>query len=139
MADKIFDIITNLKNKCLDKEISIQKEYSLSPAEYNGLLSVEPGTIYSCNQLSKKLGLSISRSSRVLEKLIRNGYFKRIRDKEDRRVLKVTLTEKGLNIRRKINKKIDECEKDILRRFQKPELFLLENTLNKLSDIFIPN
>jgi len=139
MADKIFDIITNLKNKCLDKEISIQKEYSLSPAEYNGLLSVEPSVIYSCNQLSKKLGLSISRSSRVLYKLIQNGYLKAIRDKEDRRVLKVTLTEKGQNIRRKINKKLDECEKDILGKINKSELHLFENTLNKLSDIFISN
>lgn len=137
MAERIFDIVTNLKNKCLDKELSIQKEYLLSPAEYNGLLSVEPDEIYSCHQLSKKLGLSISRSSRVLDKLIKNGYLTSLRDKNDKRVLKVTLTEKGLSTRRKINTKLDECEKDIINRLQKSELYLLENTLNKLSDIFI--
>ena len=137
MAERIFDIVTNLKNKCLDKELSIQKEYLLSPAEYNGLLSVEPDAVYNCNQLSKKLGLSVSRSSRILDKLITNGYLKRIRDIVDRRLLKVTLTEKGLSARRKINERLDECEKDILSRLQKSELYLLENTLNKLSDIFI--
>ncbi len=137
MAERIFDIVTNLKNKCLDKELSIQKEYLLSPAEYNGLLSVEPDAVYNCNQLSKKLGLSVSRSSRILDKLITNGYLKRIRDNVDRRLLKVTLTEKGLSARRKINERLDECEKDILSRLQKSELYLLENTLNKLSDIFI--
>lgn len=137
MPERIFDIVTNLKNKCLDKEISIQKEYFLSPAEYNSLISIEPEVIYSCNQLSKKLGLSISRSSRVLYKLIKNGYLKSIRDKEDRRVLKVVLTEKGLSTRRKINKKLDECEKNILEKLQMPELLLLKNSLNKLSDILI--
>jgi DNA-binding MarR family transcriptional regulator len=137
MAERIFDIVTNLKNKCLDKELSIQKECLLSPAEYNGLLSVEPDVIYNCNQLSKKLGLSVSRSSRVLDKLITNGYFKRIKDKEDKRVLMVSLTEKGISARRKINERLDECEKNILNRLQKSELYLLENTLNKLSDIFI--
>jgi MarR family transcriptional regulator, organic hydroperoxide resistance regulator len=139
MSDRIFDIITNLKNKCIEKEVSIQKEYSLSPAEYNGLLSVEQEKIYSCNQLSKKLGLSISRSSRVLYRLIQNGYLKGIRDKEDRRVLKVTLTEKGLSTQRKIDKKLDECEKEIISKLQASELHLFENTLNKLSDIFISN
>lgn len=137
MAKKFFDIITNLKNKCIDREERIRKEYLLSPAEYNGLLSVEPDGIYSCNELSKKLGLSISRSSRVLERLIKNGYFKGVNFKEDRRVQKVTLTEKGKTIQKKIYRKLDECEKEIIGKLQKSELNLLENTLNKLSDIFI--
>ncbi|MFA5404598.1 MAG: winged helix DNA-binding protein [Ignavibacteria bacterium] len=137
MAERIFDIITNLKKKCMDKEESIQKEYLLSPAEYNGILSVTPDEIYSCNQLSKKMGLSVSRSSRVLERLIKNGYLKGIRNENDRRELKVTLTEKGRNTRNKINKKLEECEKDIINKLQKSELYILENTLNKLSDVFI--
>jgi DNA-binding MarR family transcriptional regulator len=137
MGEGIFEVITNLKNRCLDREERIQKEYLLSPAEYNGLLSVEPGGIYSCNELSKKLGLSVSRSSRVLERLINNGYFKGVKFKEDRRVLKVTLTEKGKTIRNKIYGKLEECEKEIVNSLQKSELYLLENTLNKLSRIFI--
>lgn len=136
MSERIFDIITNLKKKCLDKEESIQKEYLLSPAEYNGLLSVSPEGVYSCNQLSIKMGLSVSRSSRVLEKLIRNGYLKEVKNKEDRRILKIKLTEKGINTREKINKRLDECEKDIISKFHKSELNLLEDALNKLSDIF---
>lgn len=136
MAERIFDIITTIKKKCLDKEESIQKEYLLSPAEYNGLLSAIPDEVYNCNQLSKKMGLSVSRSSRVLEKLIRNGYFKEIRSNEDRRLLKIKLTEKGISTREKINKRLDECEKDIFNKLQRSELYTLENTLNKLSDIF---
>jgi MarR family transcriptional regulator, 2-MHQ and catechol-resistance regulon repressor len=135
MDERIFDIVTNIKNKCLDKELCIQKEYFLSPAEYNGLLAVTPYEVYSCNQLSRKMGLSVSRSSRVLEKLIKNGYLQAIKNKDDRRVIKVALTEKGLDTRRKIKKRLDECEKNIVNRFHKSELDLLENTLNKLSDI----
>ncbi len=137
MADRIFDLISNLKKKCLDKEDSIQREYFLSPAEYNGLLSVKPDEVYTCNQLSKKMGLSVSRSSRVLDKLIKNGYLKGIRNKNDKRTLKVYLTEKGLTTKDKINKKLDECEKDIVNKLNKSELYILENALNKLSDVFI--
>lgn len=139
MEEKIFDIVTNLKNKCLEREERIQKEYLLSPAEYNGLISVEPEVIYSCNELSKKLGLSTSRSSRVLERLIKNGYFKGVKFKEDRRVMKVTLTDKGKTIQKKIYRKLEECEKEITSKLQKSELLLLGNTLNKLSEIFISN
>jgi DNA-binding MarR family transcriptional regulator len=137
MADRIFDIISNLKKKCLEKEDNIQKEHYLSPAEYNGLLSLIPGETYNCNQLSKKLGLSVSRSSRVLEKLVKNGYLKEISSKEDRRVLKIKLTTKGIGTRDKINKRLDECEKDIIGKLKESELHFLENALNKLSDILV--
>jgi len=139
MTDGIFNIIIDLKKRCLDKEVSIQKEYLLSPAEYNALLALAPAVIFNCNELSKKLNLSISRSSRILDKLIKNGYLKEIKSKEDRRELKVKLTEKGNEIRNKINNKLDECEKDIINKLQKSELYMLESTLNKISSVFISN
>ncbi|MBI5403868.1 MAG: MarR family transcriptional regulator [Ignavibacteriae bacterium] len=139
MTDGIFNIITNLKNRCLDKEESIQKEYMLSPAEYNALLALAPVDTFNCNELSKKMNLSVSRSSRILDKLIKNGYLKEIKNKEDRRVLNVKLTDKGTDIRNKIRNKLDECEKDILSKLQKSELYLLEDTLNKISSVFISN
>lgn len=137
MAEKIFDIITNLKNRCLDKEESIQKEFMLSPAEYNALLSLVPAEIYSCNELSNKMNLSVSRSSRILDRLIKNGYLKEIKNKGDRRLLKVKLTDKGKDIRNKIRNKLEECEKDIQNKFRKSELYKLESTLNKISSVFI--
>lgn len=139
MAEKIFDIITNLKNRCLDKEESIQREYLLSPAEYNALLILIPGEVFNCNELSKKMNLSVSRSSRILDKLVKNGYLREIKNKEDRRVLKVRLSDKGKEIRNKIKNRLDECEKDILSKLQKSELYLLEDTLNKISSVFISN
>ena len=138
MADRIFDIITNLKNRCLDKEESIQKEYMLSPAEYNALLAVLPGEVCNCNELSKRMNLSISRSSRILDKLLKNGYFNEVKNKEDRRVLNITLSKKGTCTRNKIKDKLDECEKEILSKLQTSELYLLENTLNKISSVFVP-
>jgi DNA-binding MarR family transcriptional regulator len=137
MADKIFDIITNIKNRCIDKEESIRKEFLLSPAEYNALLAVNPFEVYNCNDLSKKMKLSISRSSRVLYKMLKNGYMKEIKSKEDRRELKVILSDKGVKTRNKIEDKLNECEKDILKNLQISELYLLENTLNKISSVFI--
>lgn len=137
MADKIFDIITNIKNRCIDKEESIRREFLLSPAEYNALLAVKPFEVYNCNDLSKKMKLSISRSSRVLYKMLKNGYMKEIKSKEDRRELKVILSDKGVKTRNKIEDKLNDCEKDILNNLQKSELYLLENTLNKISSVFI--
>lgn len=137
MTEKIFDIITNLKDRCLDKEESIQREYMLSPAEYSAMLALVPSEIYSCNELSKVMNLSVSRISRILDRLIKNGFLKEVKNKEDRRVLNVKLTDKGTDIRNKIRNKLDECEKDILSKLHKSELYLLENTLNKISSVFI--
>jgi len=69
--------------------------------------------------------------------MMQNGYMKEVKSKDDRRELKVILSDKGVKVRSKIEDKLNECEKDILNNLQKSELYLLENTLNKISSVFI--
>ena len=74
MHDRIVDLILSLKSRCLDKEESIRLEFGLSPAEYRGILAMKPNEPCNCNALSSNMGLSVSRGSRIVEKLIKNKY-----------------------------------------------------------------
>ena len=73
---RIIDLVIALKHSCLVKEDSIREEFSLSPAEYRGILSINQGEAVKGIELSEKMGLSVSRGSRVIEKLTKKGYLK---------------------------------------------------------------
>ncbi len=139
MSNNFINLIFQLKSSCLAKEEKIREELSLSPAEFRGILSLMPDSELPCNILSKKMGLSVSRGSRVIDKLMKNGYLKEIKNESDHRVMKVTLSSKGINVRKKIHKILEDCENVILKRMSKHELAALENSLIKLSDILVSN
>ncbi len=135
MNKNIIEIIFTLKSKCCSQEEKIREELKLSPAEFKGLISIEPGVIMPCKILSQKMGLSVSRGSRVIEKLMNSGYIQEVKTKGDRRVMNVTLTKKGVITQRKILKILKECEHKILKKFSKPELESLISSLIKVNEV----
>jgi DNA-binding MarR family transcriptional regulator len=137
MKKSIIDLIFQLKSSCLAKEDKIREELRLSPAEFRGLLSMFPGSEIPCNILTKKMGLSVSRGSRIIDKLVKNGYLKENKNDKDGRITKITLTSKGITNQKKIHKILEDCENTILTRVSRSELSILENSLIKLSDILI--
>lgn len=137
MKIKVIDLIFSLKSSCLAKEEEIREKLSLSPAEFRGILSVNPLSKVQCNVLCKNMGLSISRGSRVIHKMIKNGYLKDMHNKKDKRIMEVYLTEKGINARKNIQKILDECEKTILKKISEKEMDIFKNSLSKISKILV--
>jgi DNA-binding MarR family transcriptional regulator len=135
MNKRIVELIFELKLSCLAKEESIREELKLSPSEYRGLLSIQPGEIVSCMQLSGDMGLSKSRGSRVIDKLIANGYLKEAKSGGDKRVFNVKLTAKGINAIKRINRVMSECENIILKNIPSGELKTFTKTLHRISSI----
>lgn len=132
---RIIDLVIALKQSCMIKEDSIREEFLLSPAEYRGILSVNPSEPMSAGELSQKMGLSVSRGSRVIEKLTKHGYLKRTGDSEDRRCLKIALADKGLKVKTKIDKMLEQCEREFESKIPKSEIKSFINSLDKLTEI----
>lgn len=137
MKNNIINLIFDLKFSCLAKEEKIIEELNISPAEYRGILSIVPGSEIPCNILSKKMGLSVSRGSRVINKLINNGYFKEKTSKKDQRITNIELTPKGIKTQRKIHNILEDCEQMILKNMTSHELDQLTASLKKISEILI--
>ena len=137
MNKSVINLIIDLKYSCLAKEKKIITELNLSPAEYRGILSIVPGSEAQCNILSKKMGLSVSRGSRVIDKLINNGYLNEIKSEKDQRVTNVVLTQKGIKTQRKIHNLLEDCEQTILKNMTTPELEAFTASLKKISDILV--
>lgn len=137
MRHSIIDIIFQLKSVCLSKEDSIRNELGLSPAEFRGIMSMVPGSDIPCSLLSRKMGLSVSRGSRVIDKLLKGGYLKLKRDKQDKRVISATLTGKGSSVQIQIHQMLEDCERLVMNKMTVEEIRVFKNSLIKISDCII--
>ena len=135
MSRKLFELIIMLMKKCQLTEEKIRNEFGLSMAEYNGLLSISRNEKMLCHVFSKKMGLSASRGSRVIDRLTKKGYLKGEAVPDDRRILKISMTKKGLNVKKQIELRMDECESKILGKLSVQQRTIVRNALEMLAEI----
>ena len=137
MSDNnILNLIVKLKlNKTLDQEY-MRMICNLSMAEYRGIIA-QNGEEMTCQKMSEVMDLSPSRSSRVIDNLVRKGYFIRKISSHDRRSVAVTLSNKGKEVRGRIKQNRELLERDIQRNFSDDEINMIKNSLKMLLDYFI--
>lgn len=133
--EDVLDLIFRLKAGCSANESRMMTKTGLSPAEYNGIAAMKPGDRMSGNAVSKKMGLSASRASRVIDKMVKNGYLVRENNAEDRRKCTVSLAKKGIQIKKKIEKLRSDCEKKLREQVSEKEIDSLSTILEKVIDV----
>jgi DNA-binding MarR family transcriptional regulator len=109
-SKEILDLVFEMKKKCAVIDNQLMDQLHLSQSELLFFSSLDQCTGISSPELAKNMGLSPSRISRVIEKLVVNGYLDRNIDKSDRRAITLCLTEDGKKIRAEIDKHREECE-----------------------------
>ena len=136
MNDSILNLITSLKmNRVLEQEY-MRVTCNLSIAEYRGIMSQEKGQETTCMELSEIMGLSPSRSSRVIDNLVRRGYLIRKTNTRDRRSMAITLSEKGIEAKEKIKKNQKELEDNLQKRFSDEVINSIKSSLKILLEYF---
>lgn len=132
---KIIEALTILKNHCTTNLETIRLKMKLTPAEFNGIISIDKNEKLTCQDLSNKMGLSPSRGSRVINKLISKGYLKEERNQLDKRCNFISLTADGKKVKEKIDGLFKECEAELESKLTKDELKELMSSLEKLIKI----
>lgn len=97
---KINDILGNLFQMVLKLEEEAVKESTsadLSITEIHTLVAVGTGRARTMTHVANLLGIRVSTLTAAINKLVKKGYVKRRRDDEDRRIVKIQLTEKGVS------------------------------------------
>ena len=136
MVKSLFDLIIELKRGCMEDEEHIRTVCNISLSEYKGIVQVDLEERITCNALSQKMGLSPSRGSRIIDSLVRRGYFLRSVNPLDRRSFVISLSSDGLKIRKRIEQERNNYEKKIRERFSKKEIEIIKEALDLISDIF---
>ncbi len=99
-APSLMDLLQAVQDKCTIEEKNICGDLHLSPTEYKGLNIISPEEELTCREFSRRMGLSLSRGSRVIDRLTRHGYLIRTGCIADRRCKSLRLTQTG-HMRRK--------------------------------------
>ncbi len=136
MEKNLIDLIIQLKKGCMEDEKQIRALCNVSLAEYKGIIEIETTERVTCNILSKKMGLSISRGSRIIDSLVRKGYLLRMENPEDRRSFVLSLSSKGVKIKEDIERERNNCEKRIREKLSTKEFDLIKEGLELVTKIF---
>lgn len=129
---KIVDLIMELKKRCMQVEDEILNRFRLSSAEYHAVMLTGDGEKLSCVLLADRIGLSRSRGSRIIERLVTKGYMKKELDSSDGRVVTVSLTEQGLEVQKELDCFKRECGERIIKGLEPEEIEGLAEKLSKM-------
>ncbi len=100
-----------------------------------GALLVQQGEPVTMGELSQTLEVPLSTATRIVDRLVANEYAQRLPDAEDRRIVRVALTETGQYTYRVIDEFFQTRLRQILSHFTPDEQGSLLALLNKLLDV----
>lgn len=112
------------------------KPYDLSIEQYNVLriLRGQKGNPINLQDIQKRMINKMSNTTRLVDKLLKKDFVKRITCKKNRRKVEISITKAGLEILKELDPKIDGSENKITSPLNPKELKQLNNLLLKLNN-----
>lgn len=94
---------------CLSKALApISRAYGITEAQAHLLFSLHKNSESTVGSLAERLGVAKTNASSMCKKLALMGFIKRIRKKDDERVVSLTLTERGRAAAKAIESRIEK-------------------------------
>ncbi|GMQ64306.1 MarR family winged helix-turn-helix transcriptional regulator [Vallitalea maricola] len=84
--------------------------------------------------LAKKMNIKSSTVVRLIDRMERDGYVKRVKDSNDRRITTLELTDSGLNLRKQLLPEGEKASKVFSKNITDEELEVFVNVLKKMVD-----
>jgi len=104
LVEKLSDIVLQLVDSCQTRQEKIASKSDIMVAEFKALRYFGRDKVLTVGELARRMGLSNSRLTRIIDGLVNKGLIKRYPGIKDRRVIEIKLTIKG------------EKKKDILQK-----------------------
>ncbi len=136
MEKSLVDLIIELKKDCMEDEEQICTTCKVSLAEYKGIMVIDDREKITCKILSKKMGLSPSRGSRIIDNLVKKEYLLRMVNPEDRRSFVISLSSRGAKLKNQIEQERNSCERRIRKKLSSKEFELIKEGLELITKIF---
>ncbi len=114
-AERLADLTFTLLQRCQEKEAWLAEKHRLYQAEFKCLRLFGPNESLNNTQISKRMNLSPSRLTRIIDGLVLKGYMKREVDQKDRRNMRVFLSRRGKLLTNKLNQAFIDIHYEILK------------------------
>jgi MarR family transcriptional regulator, organic hydroperoxide resistance regulator len=110
----------------------ILTQYPITPPQFAALQwLLEEGDL-TIGELSNKMYLACSTTTDLVDRMERNGLVARVKDRHDRRVVRIHLLKEGERIIEEVIKKRQHDLAQVLQSFSDEEIVFLEKCLRKL-------
>jgi len=136
---KLNEILVSLMNSVLkveEKSIKESSNIDLSITEIHTLEAIGIGKLKTMTQVAGSLKISVSTLTVAINKLVKKGYVERCRIAEDRRIVKIGLTDAGISVVEEHQTFHRNMIKDITANMTEPEIEVLLKSLEGLRDFF---
>lgn len=110
----------------------ILSNYTITPPQFVALQWLLEGGDMTIGELSTKMYLACSTTTDLVDRMEKNELVQRVKDPNDRRVVRIHLLEEGERIIQEVVKKRQDYLQNILKNYSKDEIFMLEKCLARL-------
>lgn len=94
-AAQLADLTFKLLASCHEKEERLARQYRLTQAEFRCLRHLHADENINNKEIAERMNLSASRLTRIIDGLVTKGYVMREIEPNDRRNMRVSLSDKG--------------------------------------------
>ncbi|WP_406620889.1 MarR family winged helix-turn-helix transcriptional regulator [Bacillus atrophaeus] len=108
-------------NRAVRKKL-FQTERTITPTQMYMLSLLDKGEASTVSELRKRLDLTSGAATIAINRLIEGQYIKRERDQGDRRVVRLSMTDNGMEIYRKLNDQFQVTYSQLFKDFSAEEL-----------------
>lgn len=110
----------------------ILNNYTITPPQFIALQWLDEQGDMTIGDLSNKMYLAFSTTTDLIDRMEKNQLVQRVRDMQDRRVVRIHLLSEGEKIIKEVIDKRQEYLEQIVEDFDRSEVKELSNLLNKL-------
>lgn len=112
------------------------KVHGFTTTQCYTLLEISKFGSLSMNEISEKMNLNSSTMTRILDKLVRDEYILRCKDDNDKRIVIVSLTEKGIEAASKLSDSVKSYYKKIIENIPEGQVEEILKSVNILQKAF---
>ena len=137
--DTFNDVLVNLFNEIMDIEARaiITPEFKdITNNDMHVIEAVGIGDPRNMSAVAKLLSITVGTLTIAVNNLVKKGYIERVRSKEDRRVVLVSLTEKGKKAYQHHKRFHEEMIQSLLKGLSDQEISTLVTALTNLREFF---
>lgn len=130
---ELFELIFNVY-KMMKKNYSLFKENNLSMVQLHGLIYIFENPRCTLKELAEKFSISNPSANDLVNRLVNSNLVKREEDKQDRRLVHLSLTNKGKKVLDGILKRKKQCFSSLIEKLSREEKKQLLLILRKITN-----
>jgi len=120
-AEKLANLTFSLLANCQEKEVRLAEIHNLTQAEFRCLRLFGSDEVMNNKSIAERMKLSPSRLTRIIDGLVEKEYVIREIDNNDRRNMKVSLSNKGKSLVNQLNKAYVDIHREILQDIEESQ------------------